>query len=90
MVNTARNFLIIPNNLPDVLKTISKRAVQKTAEATGDLIGNEFADEIMKISRTSPQNSLETVENEHNKEIPKERYITSVERQKIIDDLRLI
>ena len=90
VVNTARNFLIIPNNLPDVLKTISKRAVQKTAEATGDLIGNEFADEIMKISRTSPQNSLETVENEHNKEIPKERYITSVERQKIIDDLKLI
>ena len=25
------------------IKTISKRAIQKTAEATGDLIGNKFA-----------------------------------------------
>ena len=27
----------------DVLKTASKRAIQKTAEATGDLIGNKIA-----------------------------------------------
>ena len=29
----------------------------------------------------------ETVTNEHNKETPKERYISPEERQKIIDDL---
>ena len=27
----------------DVFKTASKRAIQKTAEATGDLIGNKIA-----------------------------------------------
>ena len=31
-----------------------------------------------------------TTTNEHDKEIHKERYISSEERQKIIDDLRLI
>ena len=28
----------------DVAKTASKRVIQKTAEATGDLIGNKIAD----------------------------------------------
>ena len=41
-----------------------KRAIQKTAEATGDLIGNRIALKVTKISKTSPKNSLETVENE--------------------------
>ena len=31
----------------DAIKTASKRAIQKTAEATGDLIGNKTADKIM-------------------------------------------
>ena len=35
------------------------------------------------------QNNSEAVTNEHNKEIPKERYIPPEERQKIIDELRL-
>ena len=30
----------------DAIKTPSKRAIQKTAEATGDLIGNKIADKI--------------------------------------------
>ena len=30
----------------DAIKTASKRAVQKTEEATGDLIGNKIADDI--------------------------------------------
>ena len=42
----------------------------------------------MKFSKTSPHNNLETVTYEHDKEVPKERYITSEEREKIIDDLR--
>ena len=29
----------------DTIKTASKGAIQKTAEATGDLIGNKIADE---------------------------------------------
>ena len=34
----------------DAIKTASKRAIQKTAEATGDLIGNKIADKITNIS----------------------------------------
>ena len=74
----------------DSLKPVLKRAIQKTADATGDLIINKIADKIIKVSRTLPQNSLETVENECDEEIPKEIYISLEERQKIINDLRLI
>ena len=33
-------------------KTASKRAIQKLPEATDDLIGNEIADRITKVSKT--------------------------------------
>ena len=35
----------------DAAKIASKRVVQKTAEATGDLIGNKIADKITSISK---------------------------------------
>ena len=73
----------------DALKTSSKGIIQKTAEVTGDLIGNKIADTITKVSKNSQQNNSETVTNEHDKEIPKERYISPEERQEIIDELRL-
>ena len=41
-------------------------------------------------SNISQQNNSETVTNEHDKEIPKERYISTEERQKNIRALRLI
>ena len=66
----------------DATKTVSKRAIQKTPETTGDLIGNKIADKITSASKKS--------QNEANNEIPKERYISPKERQKIIDELRLI
>ena len=61
----------------DAVKTASKRAIEKTAEATGDLIGNEIA---YKITSTSKKSSKELHDkklpsNEANNEIPKERYI---------------
>ena len=73
------------------LKLIQKRAIQKTAEATDDLIGNRIADKITKVSRASPQNSSETVTNEeeniehereisNEREISKERYISPGKR----------
>ena len=65
-------------------KRLKKKTIKKTAEATGDLIGNKIDDRITKVSNTSPQNISETVINE------KERYIFPEERQKFIDDLRLI
>ena len=54
------------------------------------MIGNKIANKITKVSKNSQQNLSETVENEHDKEIPKERYKSPKVRQKIIDDLRLI
>ena len=35
----------------DALKTASKRAIQKTAKATGDLTGNKIADDLTSISK---------------------------------------
>ena len=35
----------------DATKTASKRAIQKAAEATGDLICNKIADEITSVSK---------------------------------------
>ena len=35
----------------DAIKTASKRAIQKTTEATGDLIGIKIADKITSISK---------------------------------------
>ena len=74
----------------DPLNTASKRAIQKTAEVTDDLIDNKIADRITKVSKTLQQNNSETVTNEHDKEIPRERYISPEERQKHIDDQRLL
>ena len=61
-------------------KTARKKILKKTAKATGDLIGNKIADKII----AKPHN-----EDEVNNEIPKERYISHKERQKIIDELKL-
>ena len=35
----------------DAAKTASKRVVQKTAEATGDLIGNKIADKVTSVDK---------------------------------------
>ena len=35
----------------DAIKTAPKRAIQKTAEAAGDLIGNKIADKITSVSK---------------------------------------
>ena len=70
-----------------MLKTSSKRVIQKTAEATGDLIGNKIANEIKKLSKNSRQNNSETVKYKHDKEIPKARYVSSEEKKEIIDGL---
>ena len=36
----------------DAEKTASKRVVQKTVKATGDLIGNKIADKITSVGKT--------------------------------------
>ena len=62
----------------DAAKTASKRAVQKTAEATGDLIRNKIADKITSLGK--PKEKTNKVE---------ETYILPENRQQIIDDLKL-
>ena len=71
----------------DALKIAGKRGTKKTAEATGDLVANIIPNKITSISKkpaSGPHSDV--VDNE----IPKERYISPQERQKIIDELRLI
>ena len=72
----------------DAIKTASKRAIQKTAEAIGDLVGKEIADKITSASKKSRNEEIQS--NEVNNEIPKERYISPKERQQITDELRLV
>ena len=70
----------------DAIKTASKRAIQKTAEAAGDLIGNKIADKITSISKKKSDNKDDDVE----LTTPEKRYISPEERQQIIDELRLV
>ena len=69
------------------MKFAGKRAIQKTAEAPGDLVGNTIANKITSIKKKP---AGEPHSNVVSNEIPKERYISPQERQKIIDELRLI
>ena len=56
-------------------------AIQKLAEATGNLNSNETVDKITNLSRNSPQNTLETVESEI--KVPEERYISPEKKRKL-------
>ena len=42
----------------DTIKTASKRAIQKTAEATGDLIANKIDDKITSASKKKPDKRI--------------------------------
>ena len=72
----------------DTIKTTSKRAIQKTAEATGDLIGNKIADKITSISKKLVKEF--PINDEDVKITNKKRYISPEERQQIIDELGLV
>ena len=81
----ARNFNDkCSKSLMDLSKTFAKTAgkiiLKETTKATGDLIGNKIAHKIT----AKPHNKDEVING-----IPKERYISPKERQKIIDELKL-
>ena len=63
----------------DAAKTTSRRVVQKTAEVTGDLIGNQIADKITSVGKPKEKKTRDL----------EEIYISPEKRQQIIDDLRL-
>ena len=72
----------------DAMKTASKRVIQKTAEATGDLIGNKIADKITSVSKKTSNN------NNNNEDVEltthKKGYISPEQRQQVINELRLV
>ena len=72
----------------DAIKTASKREIQKTAEATGDLIGNKIADKTTSVSKnpSNNNNDVDDVKLTTHKKI----YISPEERQQIINKLRLV
>ena len=76
----------------DAIKTASKRAIQKTAKATGNLINNKIADKITNISKKPVKKLSNNDETEEDVEITthKKRYISPEERQQNIDELRLV
>ena len=82
LLDTAKNYTA------DAIKTTSKRAIQKPAEATGDMIGNKIADKITSVSK-KPSKELP---NDEDAEMTtyRKRYISPEKIQEIIDELRLI
>ena len=63
----------------DAIKAASKRAIQKTAEATGNLIGNKNADKITSVSKKFAkelQNDETEVDRASLKDLPKKIYIS--------------
>ena len=87
-----KKFLIVlKKSTTDAIKTASKRAIWKTAEVTGDLIGNKITEKITSVSKKSNK-ELPNNEKEEDVEITthKKRYISPEERQQIIDELRLV
>ena len=63
----------------DAAKTASKRVVQKTAEAAGDLIGNKISEKITSIGKPK----------EKEKQTKQNKFTFHQKKDKIIDDLRL-
>ena len=68
----------------DFAKIASKKVLTKSAEATGDLIGNKIADRITKSARNKEQKEDDRIMKE-----TKEIMIPPEKREEIIKDLKL-
>ena len=73
------------------------RTIQKTTEATGDLIGNKIADKITSVSmelhsKKKPNDNNNNNNNDEDVELTtnKKRYISPEERKQITEELRLV
>ena len=70
----------------DFAKIASKKILQKTSEATGDLIGNKIADKITSIGKPNYKKEKDEInEMEETQEI----YIPPEKRKQVINDLKL-
>ena len=77
-------------SIADAIKTASKIEIQKTAETTGDLVGNKIADKITSVSKKESTKELHNNDEEIKITTHKKIYISPEERQQIIDELRLV
>ena len=68
----------------DFAKIAGKKVLHKSAEATGEIIGNKVADRITRSSRNKVQKEDERIIEE-----TQEIYIPPEKREQIIRDLRL-
>ena len=78
---------ILDNSLSaskDFAKTAGKKVLTKSAEATGDLIGNKIADRITKSTRNKAQKEDDRIMEE-----TQEIIIPPEKREQIIRDLKL-
>ena len=78
---------ILDNSLSagkDFAKTAGKKVLTKSAEATGDLIGNKIADRITKSSRNKDKKEDDRIMEE-----TQELIIPPEKREQIIKDLKL-
>ena len=80
----------------DAIETASKRAIQKTAEATGYLIGNKIADKITSVSaklhskKSTKELPIDETEVDVERATTKKRYMSPEQRQQILDESRLV
>ena len=76
----------------DAIKSASKKAIQKTAEAAGDLIGNKIADKITSVSKKRNDDDDDDDDNNNNNNknedvkitAHKKRYVSPEERQQLL------
>ena len=78
----------------DAIRTASKGGIQKTAEATGDLIGNKITDKITSLSKKPSNNDNKDDDDDDDNGVEliihKKRYISPEESQQIINEVRLV
>ena len=76
----------------DAIKTASKRTIQKTAEATGDLIADKITSVSTELHSKKPSNNNNNNNDGEDVELTtdKKRYISPEKRQQIINELRLV
>ena len=72
-------FIVLNKSTKDAMKTASKKAIQKTTEATG-LIGNKIADKITSVSKKS-STELHSKNDDANSEIEVQKKDTYLQKK---------
>ena len=63
VINMVKDLMVTATKTGmDPAKTTSKRVVQKTAEATGDIIGNKIADKTTSLGKPNEKEKTKEIE----------------------------